>query len=130
MAQSGLLPAVFARIHPRFGTPWASILIAGALHAALVTGSFEALLVIDVFLFVMSYLLIFAASVALRIKEPLLARPFKVPVGTGGMLVVAGVPALVGVLLLLANGVEYLIWGSLVAATGPLAYRLLSARAS
>jgi amino acid transporter len=125
MAQARLLPRPFALVHRRFGTPHGSILVAAAIHAVLAVGSLEVLLVIDVFLFVMSYLLIFAASVALRLKEPTLARPFRIPVGTGGLAVVAGVPALVGVLALLANGPAYLIAGGVAAATGPLAYMFL-----
>ena len=76
----------------------------------------------------MSYLLIFVASVALRVRERELPRPFRIPVGTGGMLLVAGVPAAVGVLALAANGTRVLAWGSLVAATGPLVYRTLERR--
>ncbi len=122
MAEAGLLPRIFGRVHPRFGTPHASILIAAAAHAVLATRSFEALIVIDVFLFVLNYLLVFAAAVALRIREPGLSRPFRVPVGTVGMWVVAGVPTLVGLVFLFVNGPAYLVFGGLAAATGPLAY--------
>ena len=122
MAESRQLPRVFAKVHPRFGTPVGSILITAGIHALLATGSFEALLVIDVFLFVLYYILIFAASVSLRMREPGLPRPFRVPVGTAGMFVVAGVPTVVGLFVLIANGVEYLLIGAAVAATGPLVY--------
>jgi amino acid transporter len=94
------------------------------------TGSLEALLVIDVFLFVMSYLLIFAAIVALRIREPDLVRPFRIPVGTAGLAALTSAPALVGLILLVVNGPEYLMWGSACAATGPLAYLLLNRTAA
>ena len=125
MAQDRLLPRPFARVHERFGTPHMSILIAAAIHALLAIGSFEVLLVIDVFLFVMSYLLIFAAVVALRLKEPGLARPFRIPLGVGGLAILAVVPAIVGVIALVANGVAYLAVGGAAAATGPLAYLVL-----
>jgi len=128
MAEGGLLPRVFAKVHPRFGTPYASIWIAAALHALLATRSFEWLLVLDVFLFVMNYLLVFAAAYRLRISEPSLARPFRIPVGTLGMAFVVGVPALIGLFALVANGVDYLLWGGLAAATGPLAYLGLGRR--
>ena len=116
---------MFGRIHPRFGTPHGSILIAAALHALLAVGSFEALLVIDVLLFVLTYFLILAAFVALRVREPKLERPYRIPVGTGGAFLVALVPSLVGVVMLATVGREYLFWGGVVAATGPLAYRVL-----
>jgi amino acid transporter len=122
MAEERLLPSVFGRVHPRFGTPYASILIMAAAHALLATGSFEAILVVDVFLFVMNYILIFVASVALRVRAPDLPRPFRIPVGTAGMTLVAGVPALVGLFVMVANGIEYLMLGAVVALTGPVLY--------
>jgi amino acid transporter len=129
MAEDGLLPRAFGRVHPRFGTPHGSILIAAGLHALLAAGSFEALLVIDVLLFVLSYFLIFLAFVALRIREPRLERPYRIPVGLGGALLLALVPITVGVLMLATVGSEYLFWGGLVAATGPFAYRMFERRA-
>ena len=124
MAQRGHLPTVLARVHPRFGTPHASIVVAGVLHAILATGSFAFLIVIDVLLFVLGYLLVFLTAVVLRAQEPGLARPFRIPVGTAGMVVVAGVPTLVAVAFLAANGLETLAWGAVAAATGPVAYLL------
>jgi amino acid transporter len=123
MAEDGLLPRVFGRVHPRFGTPYGSILVAAGLHALLAIGSFEALLVIDVLLFVLSYFLVFAAFFVLRLREPDLERPFRVPVDDGGALVIASVPIAVGTILIATVGLEYVLWGGLVAATGPLAYR-------
>lgn len=65
------------------------------------------------------YLLISGAVVALRLREPNLGRPRRIPVGLGGIALVAGVPALVGVLVLFANGIPYLLAGGAAAATGP-----------
>jgi amino acid transporter len=122
MAEKRMLPRVFARVHPRFGTPVGSILIAAGLHALLATRSFEALLAIDVLLFVLSYLLIFAAFAALRVREPTLARPFRIPVRAAGTVVVVGLPTLVAIALLAVTERSYLAWGALAAASGPVAY--------
>jgi amino acid transporter len=130
MAQRALLPRSFGLVHPRYGTPYGSILIAAGLHAVLATRSFEALLLIDVFLFVLSYLLVFAAGLALRIKEPRLERPFRIPVGAAGMATVTGVPTLVALVFLVANGWDALAVGAAAAATGPIAYALLGRRPS
>jgi amino acid transporter len=128
MAQRGHLPSVFARVHPRFGTPYGSILVAAVLHAILATGSFAFLLVIDVLLFVLSYVLIFVTGFVLRSKEPGLPRPFRVPVGTGGMAVLAAVPVIVALVFLVANGARTLAWGAVAAATGPVAYLAVAQR--
>ena len=129
MSRERLLPRAFGRVHPVFGTPHGSILIMAGLHALLALFSFEALLVIDVFLFVMSYILIFVSVVVLRIKEPDLERPYRIPLGTGGLAVLAGVPIAVGLLLLVANGPVVLGVGAAAAATGPVAYLLVDQRA-
>jgi amino acid transporter len=128
MAQRGHLPPVFARVHARFGTPVGSILVTAALHAVLATGSFAFLIVIDVLLFVLSYLLIFLSAVLLRSKEPNLARPFRIPLGSVGVGALAGVPVLVALVFVVANGLTTLAWGTVAAATGPLAYLLLAER--
>jgi amino acid transporter len=125
MAQECLLPSAFARVHPRFGTPVGSIVIAAVLHAVLAIGSFRALLVVDVFLFVLSYVLVFVSVVAVRKQEPDLARPFRVPLGTRGLTVMVAVPIVVAILFLSANDLQTLAWGALAAATGPAAYALL-----
>jgi len=124
MAERGLLPRTFARVHPRYGTPVGSIAITAVLHAILAMGSFQALLVIDVFLFVLNYLLVFAAAVSLRKKEPQLERPFRIPFGTAGLTMLVAVPSAVACLFLVANGAQALAWGAAAAATGPLAYGL------
>jgi amino acid transporter len=128
MAQRGHLPPAFARVHSRFGTPHGSILITAVLHAILASGSFAFLIAIDVLLFVLSYVLIFVTVIVLRMREPGLARPFRIPVGNVGIVVVSGVPTAVAMLFLVANGIEVLAWGAAAAATGPVAYSLLARR--
>jgi amino acid transporter len=115
-------------MHSRFATPHGSILIAAVLHAILATGSFAFLIAIDVLLFVLSYVLIFVTVIVLRMREPELARPFRIPVGTVGMVVVAGVPTVVAMVFLVASGAETLAWGAAAAATGPAAYMLFTRR--
>jgi APA family basic amino acid/polyamine antiporter len=80
MAQSGMLPAFLGRLHPRYRTPHAAIMVIGLLgcaapllgHKALVwlvnAGSFGA---------VVAYVLVAASYVRLRRMEPALPRPFR-----------------------------------------------------
>ena len=55
------------------------------LNAVLIVGPFQNLIVIDVILFISAYVLIFISAVRLRVTDPDLKRPFRVPLGTGGM---------------------------------------------
>ena len=76
-------------------------------------------------LYVYPTLVVLISAVVLRVKEPALARPFRMPVGTAGMVLAAAVPTGVGLVFVGANGAETLAWGALAAASGPLAYLLL-----
>ncbi|KAA0111012.1 APC family permease [Mycolicibacterium sp. P9-22] len=84
-------PPVFTKISPRFGTPVVAIVVSSVMYALFSLGSFIDLVVIDVFLINLLLLVNLIALVALRIKEPTMPRPAKIP---GGWLGIAamGVP--------------------------------------
>ena len=93
MAEDGYLPKVFARRDARSGAPWVAILACAIFWAACFPLGFERSLILDVLLTGLSILLEFWALVALRIREPDLARPFRVPGGIAGAVAI-GVPPL------------------------------------
>ncbi|MEI6448415.1 MAG: APC family permease [Actinomycetes bacterium] len=122
MAEDHLLPRVLTRVHPRYGTPWVSIVFLAAVNALLVRYGFETLIVIDVFLMMFYYILIFVAAVALRRREPDLERPFRVR-GNALVLALICLPAVaIAVLALFTNGSDWLIGGMAGVLTGPIAY--------
>tara|TARA_B100001093_G_C26482784_1_gene865578 strand:+ start:21 stop:443 length:423 start_codon:yes stop_codon:yes gene_type:complete len=69
-------------MNDRFRTPVVAILLIAGVNAVLVIGPFQSLVIIDVLLMVASYALIFVAAVRLRVREPGLVRPFRIPGGT------------------------------------------------
>ena len=93
MAEDGYLPRIFTRRGARTGAPWVSILVCAILWAICFPLGFEKSLLLDVMLTGLSILLEFWALVALRVREPDLARPFRVPGGMAGA-VALGVPPL------------------------------------
>jgi amino acid transporter len=93
MAEDGYLPRVFTRRDARTGAPWVAILVCAILWAICFPLGFEKSLLLDVMLTGLSILLEFWALVALRAREPDLARPFRVPGGMAGA-VALGVPPL------------------------------------
>jgi amino acid transporter len=91
MAQDGMLPKVFGKLQPKTRAPWVAILVLAVLWAPCLLLGFERLVTIDILLYGVSLSLEFIALIALRIREPELPRPFKVP---GGMLgaIAIGIP--------------------------------------
>jgi amino acid transporter len=91
MAQDGMLPQVFGKLHPRSGAPWVAITFLACCWALCLGLGFERLVTLDIFLYGASLMLEFAALIALRLREPNLPRPFSVPGGLPGAILV-GVP--------------------------------------
>lgn len=98
MALTGTLPAVLARLHPRFGTPWVSIVVNAAGIAALIPFSFQDLVQVDMFLYALALILEFGALVWLRRKEPEMARPYRVPFGMPGAIALSAPPVALAIL--------------------------------
>jgi amino acid transporter len=122
MAADHLLPRALTQTHRRYGTPWVSIVVLAVINAGLVRYGFETLIVIDVFLMMFYYILIFVAAVVLRVREPKLERPFRVR-GSAAMLAVIVSPAvLIAIIALFTNGDDWLIGGLAGVLTGPIAY--------
>jgi amino acid transporter len=92
MARDGYLPGIFARTN-RAGMPWVAIVVSAIFWGACYPLGFERNLILDVLLTGLSILLEFWALVALRIREPALARPYRVPGGTLGTVLI-GIPPL------------------------------------
>jgi amino acid transporter len=81
LAESGAVPSVFARLHPRYRTPYVGVIAIGLLSCiAPLFGRTVLVWMIDAgsFAVVVAYLFVPLAFLALRRKEPELPRPFKV----------------------------------------------------
>jgi len=82
MARDGLLPPVFAKVHPKFKTPHVTTILTGV-----VVGVFSAVMSIDEMVdltnigTLFAFVLVCVGITILRYKEPNRARPFKVPFG-------------------------------------------------
>ena len=134
MAQDGLLPRVFARTSRKTGAPWVSILACAAAWALCLQLSFVKLIMLDILLTGLSILLEFAALVALRIREPDLPRPYRVPGGLFGAIAIGLPPLALLALAVVRNDAEpvgpinALQLGLLLIAAGVVTYALMGRR--
>jgi len=130
MAEDGYLPRVVTRQHPRTGAPWVAITACAILWAVCYPLGFEKNLILDVLLTGLSILLEFWALVTLRIREPELVRPFRVPGGTTGAVVIGLPPLALMVVAVVRNRSEFvgdtngLMIGIAIIAAGVLLYFL------
>jgi amino acid transporter len=128
MAQDGMLPAVFAKVTRSAKAPWVSIVVLATGWALCLGFGFERLVTLDILIYGLSLLLEFVALVVLRITQPALPRPFRVPGGMFGVVLVGLLP-----MLLLAFavthaeheqilGISSFLFGSLMIGVGFAAY--------
>jgi len=128
MAQDGMLPRVFAKLHPRSRAPWVTILVCATGWALCLGLGFERLVIIDILLYGVSLSLEFVALIVLRIREPELPRPFRVPGGMFGAVAVGVAPMLLlGFSVVRGEsaqvlGMSALAFGLLLIAAGVVAY--------
>lgn len=129
MADDGLLPGIFTRRLAN-GAPWVAIIACGIAWSLALGLSFTRLIILDVLLYGLSLILEFIALVALRIREPDMPRPFRVPGGLIAAVLLGVAPAgLIG-LALIRNRHEQmgsssaLTIGAALIVVGPMAYWL------
>jgi APA family basic amino acid/polyamine antiporter len=82
MARDGLLPPVFAKVHPKFRTPHVTTILTGVI-----VGGFAAVMSIDEMVdltnigTLFAFVLVCVGITILRYKDPNRHRPFRVPLG-------------------------------------------------
>ena len=123
MARRRMLPPFLSASHSKHDTPWRAIVVNSAGVALLMPFSFQELIEVDMFLYAAALILEFAALIWLRLKRPEMARPFRIPCGTAGVVAMC-VPPMALCLLSIAlsnHATRYASIGGIV--VGLLVYR-------
>lgn len=80
MARDGAMPRIFAKVHPKFQTPYISIIALGLLTVLLITtNSMIYIASLSLFADLFYYVIGIAAAYGLRRKKPDMARPYRTP---------------------------------------------------
>jgi amino acid transporter len=115
MAEDGHLPAIFAR-KLKSGAPWFSIIVLGIAWGLSLGLQFDRLIMLDILLYGASLVLEFLALIVLRVREPNMPRPFRIPGGLFGAVLVSIGPIALLAFALIRNRSEHLElgkWGSI-----------------
>lgn len=119
LADNGRIPAVFAKVHPRFRTPWIALLTQTVIALPLaLTGSFAELAALSVIARLATYTGTAAAVPVLRRRRPAASGGFRLPGGPA-----IPVAALLVCLALLSSAtLENLLAGTVALAVGAAIY--------
>lgn len=112
MAELGFLPKFFGVRSKWFNTPWVGIVISTVISLSVSFMSFTEIISSANFLYSLGMLLEFASFVWLRRKHPAMKRPYRVPLGIPGLVVMCLVPsAFLVFIMAIATKVVYLVSG-------------------
>jgi amino acid transporter len=130
MAQDGMLPKVFGKLHPKSKAPWVAIVVLACFWMPCLLLGFERLVTLDILIYGTSLFLEFLALAVLRFTEPNLKRPFRVPGGLFGAIAI-GIPPmlLLGFSVVRSEhesilGMSSFAFGMILIAAGFVAYAL------
>ncbi len=130
MAQDGMLPKIFGKLHPKSKAPWVAIVVLACFWMPCLLLGFERLVTLDILIYGTSLFLEFLALAVLRFTEPELKRPFKVPGGLFGAVAI-GIPPMLLLGFSIARsqhesilGMSSFAFGVIFIAAGFVAYAL------
>ena len=131
MGEDGYLPKVLFRTHKKYGTPWVSLVVSSAIYSIFILGPFQSLVVVDVTIYAAALLLEVAALGVLRIKAPEMERPYRIPGGWFGIILVVIFPLAIIVFAITNQVLEEGFAKSVglaaaFIATGPILYPIAS----
>jgi amino acid transporter len=134
MGETGALPKVFSRTSATTGAPYVAIIVCAVGWAACIFLSFERLIILDVLVTGLSIMLEFWALIGLRVREPNLARPYRVPGGIVGTIAIGLPPLALMIAAVFRNhserigNINALVVGLIFIAAGPILYLLSTLR--
>ena len=112
MAEIGVLPKIFGYRSKKFNTPLMGILVSTGIVLAISYVDFTVIVSAANFLYSLGMLLEFASFIWLRKKFPELKRPFKVPLGLYGLVIMCLIPSgFLIYLMTIATKIVYLVSG-------------------
>lgn len=125
MAAAGSLPSTLRTIHPRFGTPWIAVAGVGAFTAAFtLAGEIAFVANLTNLALFLTFVLINATVIVLRIRMPETSRPFKVPLSFGSVPIIPAFGVLFSLFLLAQLEARVYLVGLLLVGVGvALSYR-------
>jgi len=125
MAKSNSLPQILSRIHPKTKTPWIAVIVILITSVGFsFVGDIVIIANIVVFAVVITFAAINLAVIVLRYTEPVLERPFKVPINIGKFPILPLFGFGTTVYMALQFEIEIIIVGIAIIGIGAIFYKI------
>ena len=122
LADDHLAPKFLVKCDKKHGVPYIAVLSVGLVNVILCQFAFKQVIIIDVFLLVSSYIMVYLSALVLRKRIPKEEYKFKIPGGYGFLLLICIVPIFIAFMVFFLNGTDYFMGGMIGIVSGPVMY--------
>lgn len=122
LADDHLAPPILVKCDKKHGVPYVAVLSVALVNIILCQFAFDVVVVVDVFLLVSAYVMIFISAMILRKRIPEEELKFKIPGGYVFLCILCIVPILIAFFAFFINGTDYFIGGMCGIVSGPILY--------
>jgi amino acid transporter len=122
LAEDHLAPPILVKCDKKHGVPYISVLSVGIVNLILCNFAFTVVVVIDVFLLMSAYIMIFISAIILRKRIPDSERKFKIPGGYTFLCILCIIPIVIAYIAFFINGTDYFVGGMVGIISGPILY--------
>jgi len=122
LSEDNLSPKFFTKVDKKYGVPYVTVISIAVVNLALCMFDFAVLIIVDVFLLVSSYIMVYISALILRNKLKPEEYKFKIPGGKPFLRLICIVPICVAVISFLINGSDFFIGGMIGIISGPVLY--------
>ena len=122
LADDYLAPPILVKVDKKRGVPYIAVISVAVVNLILCMFSFTAVVIVDVFLLVASYVLVYISAIILRKKIPREEYIFRIPGGFAVLVPLCVIPIIIAFLSFLLNGTDYFIGGMIGIVSGPVMY--------
>jgi amino acid transporter len=122
LAEDRLAPPFLVKVDKKHGVPYIAVLSVGIVNLILCNFAFTTVVIVDVFLLISSYILVYISAMILRRRIPQEEYKFRIPGGYACLVVLCVIPIIIGAMSFFVNGTDYFIGGMIGIVSGPIMY--------
>jgi amino acid transporter len=122
LADDRLAPPILVKVDKKHGVPYVAVLSVAVVNLILCNFAFTTVVIVDVFLLISSYIMVYISAMILRRRIPKEEYKFRIPGGYGFLVVLCVIPIIIGVLSFYVNGTDFFIGGMIGIVSGPIMY--------